>query len=310
MIRKVNLIGLGAIGMLVGSQIQKEIGNVENGQIHFVMDRARYERHKKDPYTINGEPFPFHLQPADEAEPADLLILAVKYTSLDEVLDIMASSVDSHTIILSLLNGISSEDIIAGRYPGVRIIDSIAMGMDAVREGTDLTYSVHGAIRMGIRDNKDEKMAEALADVKDFFDKVHAHYVAEPDIRYRLWYKYMINVGINQICMVFNVGYGKALAEQSEELMVMSAAMREVILVAAAEGVTLTEADLHQSLELLRSLDPEACPSMRQDRLAQRKSEVELFAGTMVKLGEKHGIITPANDWLYRRVKEIEAEYK
>ena len=48
---------------------------------------------------------------------------------------------------------------------------------------------------------------------------------------------------------------------------------------------------------------------MRQDGEAHRPSEVELFAGTMVRLGRQHGVPTPVNDWLYARVKEMEAAY-
>ncbi|MBQ5928720.1 MAG: 2-dehydropantoate 2-reductase, partial [Oscillibacter sp.] len=40
-----------------------------------------------------------------------------------------------------------------------------------------------------------------------------------------------------------------------------------------------------------------------------RKSEVDLFAGTIRRLGQKHSIPTPANDWLYEQVRRIEAEY-
>ena len=48
---------------------------------------------------------------------------------------------------------------------------------------------------------------------------------------------------------------------------------------------------------------------MRQDGEAHRKSELELFAGTINRLGEKHGVPTPVNQWLYKTVKEMEAAY-
>ena len=48
---------------------------------------------------------------------------------------------------------------------------------------------------------------------------------------------------------------------------------------------------------------------MRQDTLARRPTEVELFAGAMRRLGEKHSVPTPVNDMLYRRIAELEAAY-
>ena len=116
-------------------------------------------------------------------------------------------------------------------------------------------------------------------------------------------------MGINQVTMVYNVGYGKALEEGSAEYMTMVGAMREVILLANRENIPLTEKDLMDYLAILSTLDPEAMPSMAQDRLSRRPSEVELFAGTVLRLGQKHGIPVPANGFLYRRVREIEEAY-
>ena len=50
-------------------------------------------------------------------------------------------------------------------------------------------------------------------------------------------------------------------------------------------------------------------PSMAQDRINRRYSEVESFAGTVISYARRHGIQVPENEFLYRRVKEIEAEY-
>ena len=48
---------------------------------------------------------------------------------------------------------------------------------------------------------------------------------------------------------------------------------------------------------------------MRQDGKAHRKSEVELFGGTIRTLAKKHGIPVPVNDWLYHTILEMEAAY-
>ena len=89
----------------------------------------------------------------------------------------------------------------------------------------------------------------------------------------------------------------------------MVEAMREVLRVGNAEGVALTEEDVTMWLDVLDHLSPDSEPSMRQDGKAHRKSEVELFSGTICRLGRKHNIPTPVNDSLYRRVKEMEAAY-
>ena len=48
---------------------------------------------------------------------------------------------------------------------------------------------------------------------------------------------------------------------------------------------------------------------MAQDRIAQRKTEVEEFAGTICRLAAKRDIQVPQNEWLYRRIRDIEASW-
>ena len=57
----------------------------------------------------------------------------------------------------------------------------------------------------------------------------------------------------------------------------------------------LTEDDINAAIELEKTLKPDGYPSMRQDALAGRPTEVDLFAGTVIEMGKKCGIPTPVN---------------
>ena len=50
-------------------------------------------------------------------------------------------------------------------------------------------------------------------------------------------------------------------------------------------------------------------PSMRQDRLAKRLTEVDLFAGTVIRKAEKYGLPVPVNRRLYAEIKSFEDSY-
>ena len=124
-----------------------------------------------------------------------------------------------------------------------------------------------------------------------------------------MWAKLMLNDGINQTCMAYGGTYGSATEQGSEQLRSFVSAMRETLAVANAEGIELTEADLTQMVHLIEGLDPVGMPSMAQDRIARRKTEVEEFAGTICHLAAKHDIQVPQNEWLYSRIREIEASW-
>ena len=133
-------------------------------------------------------------------------------------------------------------------------------------------------------------------------------YVTEEDIMLRMWSKFMLNVGVNQTCMVYGTDYAGCL-KPGEAHDVMIAAMREVKAVANAEGIGITEETIEEYIDILRTLRPDSVPSMRQDSMQKRKTEVDMFAGTVIELAEKHGIPVPANEFLFYRAKQIEAAY-
>ena len=302
-IENVNIIGMGALGLTFGKIIADHIGY---DRVTFVMDKERYERCKDAEYRVNGERVNFRIALPENAFSADLIIVAVKYNDLQSALDTMETSVGQNSTIISLMNGINSEEIIGERYGEERVVYSVAQGMDTMHFGSKVDYTKHGEIIVGVT-RRD--MKEILDRVVTFFEETKVPYKTEKDILHRMWGKFMLNVGANQTSMVFGTGYGGVLRDGSEARMVMISAMREVILVAGCERVILTEDDLLYYLELLEDMDPNACPSMGQDRLNRKKSEVEMFAGVVMDLGEKWGIPVPANEFLYDRVKKIESSY-
>jgi 2-dehydropantoate 2-reductase len=86
----------------------------------------------------------------------------------------------------------------------------------------------------------------------------------------------------------------------------METLMREVIALAGAEGIDLTEQDIADWYRPLRTLSPTGQTSMLQDVEAGRKTEIEIFAGKVVELGHKHGIPTPVNETMLRLIRVLE----
>ena len=301
-IKKTAIIGMGALGMLYASQISSAFGP---DSVYFLADQKRIGRYQKMTFTINGTPWSFPMKAPENACPADLIIIAVKYSALPSALDIMASSAGPDTTIISVMNGIDSEAIAGKRYGDEKVLYCIAQGMDAMKFGTDLTYTRSGELCLGTRIKGQENRLDALT---RYFDSASISYRTESDILKRLWGKFMLNVGINQTCMAYEANYAQALTPGTQYDTLIGA-MREVILLAQKEGITLTEGDLEAYIELLKTLSPEGVPSMRQDGIAHRPSEVEMFSGTVRRLAAKHGLSVPVNDMLYEKIKDMESNY-
>lgn len=302
-IESVAIVGRGAVGMLYGSIAERNLGP---GAVEFVMDDERFARHAGETPLVNGAPLRVPTVPASEAAPVDLVILATKATGLGQALDTMEGLVGPETRIVSLLNGVTSEERVAERFGWGRTVLSVAQGMDAVFVGGEMTYAHPGEIRFGAAPGTKPGVVE---DVADLYERAGIPHVVEEDIRRRMWVKLMLNVGINQTCMAFGGTYGSASEPGSEQNRCFVAAMREALAVARAEGVDVTEADLAQMAALTASLDPAGMPSMAQDRINEKPTEVEEFSGTICRLAERHGLLVPTNQWLYQRIRELEAGF-
>ena len=217
------------------------------------------------------------------------------------------NQVGKDSVILSVLNGITSEAVIGEALGMDHVLYCVSQGMDAVKLGNELTYSHMGQICIGIPEDQAYKEPMLLA-VTDLFDETGFPYTREPDIIRRLWCKWMLNVGVNQTVMVTEGTYG-TVQRPGKERQMMRDAMAEVVALADREHIRVTEEDLQGYVDLIDTLNPDGMPSMRQDGIARRQSEVEFFAGTVIRMAERHGLNVPVNRELYRRIKEMEAGY-
>ena len=82
--------------------------------------------------------------------------------------------------------------------------------------------------------------------------------------------------------------------------------MLEVVAIAQKEGVKNTNSLLEDAFKVFDTMCAEGKTSMLQDIEAGRKTEVEIFAGTVIELGEKYNIPTPYNQVLKEMIEILE----
>lgn len=313
-IERTAIVGKGALGVLYADCIARNVGD---DAVCFVMDEARLQRHATDVTVINGIERTFRSAKPADVGPVDLILFAVKAPALDEALELAAPLVGERTLLISVLNGVTSEERIAARFGWERIVPCVAQGMDAMRFGSNVSYSQAGNLHIGLFEQTEPSALDA---VQEFFARSGIGCIVEKDIRHRMWAKFMGNVGLNQVCAAYGIDYETLLASErslaegktdpcTEPWRAYIAAMREVVAVGRAEGVDVGEADLADMVALLRTLDPHSTPSMGQDVINRNPTEVDEFSGVMLRLAAKHGLLVPTNAFLNARLKEIEASY-
>ncbi|MFC3041353.1 ketopantoate reductase family protein [Virgibacillus xinjiangensis] len=301
-IKTVTLVGLGAIGAAYGSRLQQFLGE----SFKVVADTERVKRYTEQGIRVNGEEVPFrYISSTEPAEPADLVIFAVKNAELPQAIENARNHIGENTIILSLLNGVSSEEEIRRATGNAHILYSMCVEIAAVRDGQNIHYHSIGRICFGDKEQYGTKDEEA---VRSLFEDAGIPYEIPQDIMHTIWAKFMFNVGINQTSAVLKARY-HVFQQLKDAHEWVESAMYEVVKVAEREGIHLTEKDVHSYRPILHNLSPDGQTSMLQDVVAKRKTEVEYFAGKVCELGKKHGIPTPVNEQLYKIIRIMEQSY-
>ncbi len=295
---KVLFVGFGAIGVTFAAQFQDA-----GYPFKVLCDKDRRERYISCEFAVNGESrsFPF-VVPGELEEVPDVVLLAVKEYDLDAALDLLNGVVGSATTVLSLLNGIGSEKVIDNRFGEGTSLPAFVAKTDATREDVGVTFSSPGRIIFG---EEDGSASERVRRVEALLSHAGVDHVLSDDIHKMMWWKFMVNVGMNQTGAILGAPY-RTFQECAACREVMISAMREVLALAPHYGIEITENDMYLALEMVRGLAPEGKNSMLQDIEAGRKTEVETFAGQVCRLGMESGVATPVNRLLHQMLRTLE----
>lgn len=299
-IQRVVIVGAGAVGASYASRFF----DMDSSCVSLAAAGERYDRLKAEGLVVNGVHYAFPvLSPEDDSPPADLILVTVKHYHLVNALPILKNWVGKDTVLLSLMNGLDSESIIGSFYGQEKILYATVVGINASREGNVIKNSKVGTIFFGEADNS--VLSERVMTLQALFDRSGIDHQSPADMIRTLWWKFMINVGINQASAVLSAPYS-VFQTSKHARQIMELAMREVISVAGAAGVDLLEQDIQDWYRFLEKLDPQGKTSMLQDIEAGRTTEVDIFAGKVMELGKTFRITTPINEFLYHAIKVVE----
>ncbi len=288
-IKKVLICGIGAVGSIYADKI-----NNSDAELKVLVDEKRLDKYLKNPKVFNEKPLNLdYILPETTDYKADLVIIATKFDGLFDAVKNIKNFIKEDTIIMSLLNGVTSEEIIAKKYGWRHTLLSYFIGHSAMRSGNVITFDGVGDIVFGIKNSEITDIND-IERVKAFFDNAGITYKTPTDMLRAYWLKFMLNVSSNQPSAILKMTFGQ-MQQSPKFIEFAKKIMNEVKEIAKAEGVNNTETMIDEALTSFHKMIPEGKTSMLQDIEARRKTEVEIFASTVIELGKKHNIPTPYN---------------
>jgi len=299
-VARVSVIGAGAMGSFYASKFY----DMDRECVSLVAGGNRRESLRQKGLTVNNKHYQLNvISPEENVPPADLLIVAVKHHHLEQTIKDMGCVIGEDTTIISVMNGIESEDRIGAVYGMEKMLYAVAVGIDALRQEDRVVYTKQGKLFFGEADN--HSTSERVKKVQTLFDRAGIDYEIPEDMIRNLWWKFMINVGINQVSAVLRAPFS-VFQKSDHARQLMELTMREVMDIGRVTGVSLYEEDITNWYSFMSQLSPRGRTSMLQDIDARRKTEVEMFAGKIIELGKKYTVPTPVNNVLFKAIKAIE----
>ena len=292
MIKTVGILGAGS----VGSALMYEMYQRDPENVYLLATGERAKRLSNGISVNNVVINPKVYSDPSQGISIDLLILAAKTYSMDSVIEDMRPLIDTHTIILPIENGITATARLQEAFPDNRVFHGVVLRTDAHRMSHRVYYHTLGEMQIGYADNKIIKpeVQEAYDRLKELGINVKVY----EDMLKTKWRKWMLNTGASQTAVEVQAECG-FFGQVEEVRALMKMLMDEILAVAKAEGVNLTEQDRDEIIEILINFPPDKKMSMLQDYEAGRPIEIDEYAGEVINLGRKHGIPTPANEILY-----------
>ena len=237
-----------------------------------------------------------------EAHDADLLIVCLKYGALPGALDSIKAVTGPHTTIMSLMNGVDSEDIIASAVGGEHLLYSlIKVASHKEADGVHFDPATTVGIIFGEKeppcDSPRVKAVEAL------FGGTELHFRATDCIREEMWSKFRLNVCNNLPQAILGAGVG-CYRDSVHMKAISDGLRRELEAIAAAKGIDMQKVDAVSGKGC--AVKPSARYSTLQDLDAGRHTEIDMFSGALIRMGKELGIPTPYNEFAYHMIKALE----
>lgn len=297
-IKRVAVLGAGA----VGSYLIWGLSDKEELELGVVAKGERRERLLEQGLRINGKSYHPQIWTPEEAKNADLLVVALKYGSLRSALEDIQMIVGENTTVMSLMNGVDSEEIIAEKIDKSHILYSfIKIASQKKEDGFHFNPEATVGIYFGELEAPFE--SERVKAVDTLFDGTELHWTITEHIREEIWGKFRLNICNNLPQAVLGVGVG--CYEDSEHMAAIREGLKkELLAIAEAKGIDLEL--INEKSSKGSAVKASAKYSTLQDLEAGRHTEIDMFSGTLIRMGRELGIPTPYNEYTYHVIKALE----
>lgn len=234
--------------------------------------------------------------------PADLVLFTVKGQDSASAMDLITPLVGPRTGIVSLQNGVEGPDRLAARFGGRAVIAGTTMISAIIAEPGVIQHV--GKLTTLTIGELDGVRSERVTAFQQRGKAAGLDVVVSDDIQRDLWWKFVGMASLSAVTSLSRLPM-RTCAGIPETRALMMDAMKEVIAIAKARGVSVPEDTVDKLLGFAEAADPKWKTSMCTDLEAGKTIEIETISGSVHRLGRELGVPTPVHSTAYRALKHF-----
>lgn len=306
---RITIIGAGAMGSLYGAMLSRH-----HEVCLYSHNKAYVETVSRNGLimTCGDKKQVFKLPVISDPEkimPSDVALVFVKATGLRQaIVDASKSCITPDTLVVALQNGIGNVEIVQELLPD----EQIAYGFSVMK--SDMKEPGHIEVTSSNKMNtcfqvlcpKAKPKAEAFMNAL-----LECGMKAEmpEDIDTLIWQKLLVNCTLNPLCSILKIYNGDVMLNTPEAHELGKAVIFEVSDVARARGINITRKAALDFVMKTVSAGPRHIPSMAQDVLKGKYTEISSLNEAVVAEGKRLGVPTPMNEIIIKFIRSIEKNY-
>ncbi|WP_183727661.1 MULTISPECIES: ketopantoate reductase family protein [Paraburkholderia] len=302
---EIAILGAGAMGSLFGGLLAEAGHDVTLLDI----DEAHLEAIRRDGLRLStdrGERVVVKLRalrPEAAQRAPELLIVFTKTMHTEAALDAARALIGPHTSVLSLQNGLGNVERLARSVPRERIMVGVTTWpADKPSAGR---VSSHGSGMTRLM-SADGETRVSVARTVAALNSAGLACSADPDVWITIWEKVAFNAALNSLCAITQCTVGElSNVPDGPELALKIVA--EVAAVARATGVAVDETHMVANVRHALANHRSHRPSMLQDVLAGRRTEIEAINGAVVEAARAVSMAVPCTQTLLQLVRLVDA---
>ena len=298
---KIAVVGVGAMGSVYAGLLAdagNEVWAIDTWREHVDAIRARGLRVEgvSGDRTVRLDA----TTDASEPGPCDLVIIATKADGVASAAASVKPLLRGDTLVLTIQNGLGAAERICRHMPADNVILGVAGGFGASMRGPG--HAHHNGMELIRLGELGGGITERLERIGSVWREAGFNVRCFADINQLVWEKFICNVTYSGPCTVFECTVGEVLGNEYA-WKVASGCTREAYAVGVAKGVRFSFDDPIVYVSAFGNKIPDSRPSVLQDYLAKRRSEIDAINGMVPVVAREVGAGAPYNEVVTAIVK-------